>query len=319
MSTPDIPYPVNVQENEISANLNSSMLLNFLMGIYTMVYGGTMYLYLFKKPANLNRLIVLSAISVLYILCSLFFIVQWYYLDWVVVVNGDTRESIFWATEDGVEWTWILGIFLQNSMLIISDGLLIWRCYHVWGQLFWAISAPLVLLVAECGLFVATTVLSVKFGSATSDANATLFDNILTALIFVSLGTTVISTFTIGYRVHSASRIHHLSSRRLYDHIVTIITESAAAYSLVLIFEAILAVVPSSIMAGFPLREAACYLDVIVTVVSGMAPTVLVARIALTDPNNTDTSATQISGNLQFGPRQESGSGPSGDTTGGDV
>ncbi|PPQ93632.1 hypothetical protein CVT25_000818 [Psilocybe cyanescens] len=322
MSTPGIPFPVNVQENQISANLNSSMFLNFLMGIYTMVYGGTMYLYLSKKPANLNRLIVLSTISVLYLICFLYFIVQWYFLDWVVVVNGDTRESIFLSTVgDGLEWTWILNDFLQISMFIISDGLLIWRCYHVWGQSFWAILAPLILLVAEFGLFVATTAFNAQFGWITSDANATLFNNISSALIFVSLGTTVIVTFIIGYRVHSTSRIHHLSSRRLYNHIVIIIIESAAAYSLVLLFEATLGVVPSSVVFGSPWSDAVYYVEVILTVVSGMAPTVLVARIALTDSNSTDASGarTQISGNLQFGSQQGSGSSHSGDTTGGDV
>ncbi|PPQ92897.1 hypothetical protein CVT25_010452 [Psilocybe cyanescens] len=310
MSTPDIPFPVNVQENQIRANLNSSMLLNFLM--------------VSKKPVNSNHCIVLSAISVLYCLCFLYFAVQWYYLDWVLVVNGDTRESIFLATVvDGLDWIWVLCGFLANSMFIISDGLLIWRCYHVWGQSFWAILAPLIPLVAECGLSVATTVFSAKFSSATSDANFILFNNISSALIFVSLGTTVIVTFIIGYRLHSASRIHHLSSRRLYNHIVTIIIESAAAYSLVLLFEAITVVVPSGAVIGSSLQYSSYYMDGILTAVSnqGMAPTVLVARIALTDPNSTDAPATltHISGDLQFGSQQGSGSGRSGDTTGGDI
>ncbi|PPQ94337.1 hypothetical protein CVT25_000296 [Psilocybe cyanescens] len=155
MSTPDIPMAVNVQENEISGNLNSSMLLNFLMGkspllhtyvdqVFTLWYMEEPYTFtvsssidlkrkmsrmcstVSKKPMNLNRCIVLAAISALYFLYFLDFIMEWYDLDWVVVINGDTRESIFLATMgDGLQWTLALSIFLQNSLLIISDGLLV--------------------------------------------------------------------------------------------------------------------------------------------------------------------------------------------------
>ncbi|PPQ83556.1 LOW QUALITY PROTEIN: hypothetical protein CVT25_006792 [Psilocybe cyanescens] len=290
-----------------------------------MVYGGTMYLYISKKPANLNHCIVLSAISVLYILCFLDFIVEWYYLDWEVVITGDTRESIFLATVgNGLEWAFVLSGFLENFLLIISDGLLVvlinilvWRCYHVWGESFLAISAPLILLVAEFGLFVVTMVLDVKFGPLTSDANANLGDNIISALTLVSLGTTMITTFIIGYRIHSVSQMHGSPSRKLFNHIVTMIIESAAVYSLVLLLESIMIFVPSTDVPGSLLSEAQYYLETILTVISnqGMAPTILVARIATNNnPTVVSSTITHISG-LQFGSQQGSGSSGSGNIT----
>ncbi|PPQ92899.1 hypothetical protein CVT25_010454 [Psilocybe cyanescens] len=322
MSTPDVPFSINVQENEISGNLNSSMLFNFLMGIYTMVYGGTMYLYLSKKPTNSNRHIILSAISLLYLLCLLDFVVEWYYLNWTIVITGDTRESIFLATVGGgLPWTWILSDFLQNSLLIISDGLLIWRCYHVWGQSFWAIVIPSILLVAESGLFVMITVLDVKSSQITSAAGVILYNNILSALTFVSLGTTVITTFLIGYKIYSASPLSRSPSKRLFNCIVKMIIESAAVYALVLLLYAIDIVVPSFGVSGSPMEEAGYYIDAIVTVVAkqGMAPTILVARIATNDNHTVASSRiTPISG-LQFGSQQGVGSGRSGNATGGDI
>ncbi|PPQ91226.1 hypothetical protein CVT25_001184 [Psilocybe cyanescens] len=203
------------------------------------------------------------------------------------------------------------------------DYWLVWRCYYVWGQSFWAISAPLILLVVEFGLFVATMVLDSKFGSLTNDANANLSNNLTSALTFVSLGTTVTTTFIIGYRIHSAFQVHGSPSRRLFNHIVTIIIESAAAYSLVLILEAIFIVIPLSTVLGSPWSEAVYYFEVIDIVVTsqGMAPTILVARIAVTDTNSTDASCTltHVSGNLAFGSDPGNGSGGSGNTTGGDV
>ncbi|PPQ74132.1 hypothetical protein CVT25_003590 [Psilocybe cyanescens] len=265
-----------------------------------------------------------ALISVLYLLCFLYFITEWYYLDWVVVINGHTRESIFWVTVgNGLQWVFVLNDFLQNSLLIISDGLLIWRCYHVWGQSFRVISAPLILLVAECGLFVATTVLNMKFNQITSDENVKLFNNISSALTFVSLGTTVITTFLIGYRIYSASRSNRSPSKRLFNHIVVMIIESAAAYSLALLFDAIVFVFLSNDMVGSTLDVAEHYVQTVVIVVAkkGVSPTILVARIALTDTNSTDASATltHISGELQFGSQQGSGRRHSQNTTEGEV
>ncbi|PPQ90924.1 hypothetical protein CVT25_007851 [Psilocybe cyanescens] len=264
-----------------------------------MVYGGTMYISLSKKPANLNHRIVLSAISMLYFLCFLEFIIDWYYINWTIVTNGNTRESIFLGiVGDGHEW------------------IRIWRCYHVWGQSFWAILAPLIFLVAELGLIVVMTVLDIKFSEVTTHADANLFNGISSALVFVSLATTVIATFIIGYRIHSASQRHDTSSRRLFNHIATILIESAATYSMVLLLAAIIYVVPSLNVLGSPLSQAEYYVSVILTVVSGMAPTVLVARIATND-NNSVASATltHISDDLQFGSQQGSGNGRSGTTT----
>ncbi|PPQ79228.1 hypothetical protein CVT25_002831 [Psilocybe cyanescens] len=192
----------------------------------------------------------------------------------------------------------------------------IWRCYHVWGQFFWAISAPLILLIVECGLFVTTTVLNVKFSEITSEANTILFNNITSALTLVSLGTTAITTFLIVYRIYSASRLNVSSSKRLFNRIVVIMIESAAAYTLVLFLETIIVVVPS-----FNNSEVSYYVQAVLSVVAnqGMAPTVLVARIATNDNNTIESSTiTHISG-LQFGSQQGRGSGRSVNATGGDI
>ncbi|PPQ89913.1 hypothetical protein CVT25_009453 [Psilocybe cyanescens] len=99
------------------------------------------------------------------------------------------------------------------------------------------------------------------------------------------------------------------------------IIESAAAYSLILLLDAITIVVPLSAVLGSPMHEAGNYIEQIIIVVAkqGMAPTILVARIATND-NHTVTSSTitHISG-LKFVSQQGSGPGRNGNTTGGGV
>ncbi|PPQ94507.1 hypothetical protein CVT25_014161 [Psilocybe cyanescens] len=271
-----------------------------------------------NKPASLNRRIVISTISVLYLLCFFDCIVEWYYLDWVVVINGDTRESIFFGKCGGgssmdLDTWWLSSEFLIDYFRRITG----------WSATYYHVSFINILtdmeILPRLGTIAPGDLSPIDtFGFGIHEARAILGNNITSALTFVSLGTTVITTFFIGYRIYSATRLNG-SPSRLFNRTVAMIIESAAAYSLVLLLDAIIFVLPSFNVVGSSLNEANSYVGGIVIVVTnqGMAPTFLVARIALTDPNSTVESAiiTHISGS-QFGSQQGSGSGRSGNATG---
>lgn len=58
------------------------------------------------------------------------FVIQWYYLDFAVVINGDTKETIFNATiEGGPVWIFVLFQFFFYSVFVVSDGLLVGCIY----------------------------------------------------------------------------------------------------------------------------------------------------------------------------------------------
>ncbi|PPQ73662.1 hypothetical protein CVT25_007071, partial [Psilocybe cyanescens] len=197
----------------------------------------------------------------------------------------------------------------------------IWRCYHVWGQSYRTISVPLILLITECGLSFATMVFSNEFTETTSEANVILYNNISNALVFVSLGTTVITTFLIGYRIHSVARLDGSPSKRLFNHIVIMIVESAAAYSLALLLEVIFSFVPSTPVPGSTMREAGYYIQSVLIIVpkQGIAPTILVARIATNDNHTVASSTTTHISGVQFVSQQGSRSGRSANATGGHI
>lgn len=110
-----------------------------------MVYGGTVYFHsmcshfelekifieraVTKKPTSVNRRVVLIAISALYLLAIVNLILEWYFVNWSLVVNGDTRESIFWSSLRGPSWFGSLYSFLLDASLVVSDGLLVGYIY----------------------------------------------------------------------------------------------------------------------------------------------------------------------------------------------
>lgn len=59
-------------------------------------------------------------------LCLGVFVIEWYYLDLAIIVDGNSRGSIFDSTLNGGPlWVFILHQILFFGVFIVSDGLLV--------------------------------------------------------------------------------------------------------------------------------------------------------------------------------------------------
>ncbi|KAH9478156.1 hypothetical protein JR316_0008609 [Psilocybe cubensis] len=220
MAAINASIPVNAINYTVSANLNSMMLFSFLIGIYTMVYGGTMYLYNFA--------------------------VEWYWLSWPLVQNGDTRATTFQATLDIPVWVYLIDNVMFDLVLVVSDGLLI----------------PEVRTIVALAL--TDIVLDGIISEYTTETKALLTNNIQTAGGFLSLA----------------------------------IIESSSIYTLGLLVYALTLSIPvfSDVMS--PTLEVVYYIATLLFIVAGMAPTAMVARLALPPREVAESSdlITHISG-----------------------
>lgn len=122
------------------------------------------------------------------------------------------------------------------------------------------------------GLSGAVMVLVGLFTDPSTDTNRSLFNNIESVLIFISLGAAVPSTFLIGYRINSSgvSSIHVIPSslQRIFKHMMMSVVDSAAAYPLALLLYAVSIVVPSFSVMGSPSAEDQyCIKSVLIVVV----------------------------------------------------
>ncbi|KAH9476436.1 hypothetical protein JR316_0012011 [Psilocybe cubensis] len=151
---------------------------------------------------------------------------------------------------------------------------------------------PLILLLAETGLVITATVLSSLGTHLTSWADATLTNNIITSLTFISLATTVSATSLIAYRIVIVSNNHETHAHKAYSRIVSTIVESSAIYALTLLLLALTEVIPVFYTLESPLIQAEYYTQTLVIFSSGMAPTVMVARLALSSTRDIKSSGT---------------------------
>jgi len=264
----------------------------FLTGIYTMVYCGTVYFYLRRKLEH--SFIVIFTITMLCVLTIADMGLQWYLLSFAFVDNGDSRDDIFrtYFSEIGrVFWLGIASNICSYSTVVLADILLIWRCFHIWGRSFRVISLPLFFLLAETAMFLFIMTFPFKQVKINlSDEDKTHLNQIICSALFVSFCCTLTTTCLIGYRIYPICKQDH--SRSGFKKILDILIQSAAAYAVTSLLQAVLVVVSTQ-----PIPE--MYIDTLFIINTGLAPTLVVTRIALI-PDKTEVSTTPHLSVLQF-------------------
>ncbi|KAF9474051.1 hypothetical protein BDN70DRAFT_936945 [Pholiota conissans] len=277
-------YVVDDENSVIAANLNSSMFTALLMGIYTAVFGGTMYAYLTRQPSK--HTLVPITVSLLYLSNLAVFSIQWYITKLQFIDNDQSRTTIFLATiESNQRLT--AGVDIGNTIsLVLSDALLIWRCFNVWSRSIRVVSIPVILVITEAvSMFTGTIAIAILPPSAVS--LRVQMGNIASAGVLMSACTTIITTALITSRIHSFLKHQDISSRKFW-HIIDIVVQSGAVYSLSVVFYGAANIVQSKILN---VRTFIFVLWINFAVpLAGMSTTLMVARVAtLSDDTNIST------------------------------
>ncbi|KJA22256.1 hypothetical protein HYPSUDRAFT_87502 [Hypholoma sublateritium FD-334 SS-4] len=285
----------SVQKTVVGGQVSSVLLEVFLYGIYATVYAGTMYIYLSKK-SSINYY-VLASITSLFLLNGLKTMGQWATVIEIVAMNASQNvlATAYLFVVYGASTGANISLVSCYPITVIADGLMIWRCYKVWGDSLRIIAVLLLLVLAEAALYAASVI--VIFGpNGPSSASRSMFDTLETAGLLVAVATTILSALLIFYRIHSISQknVLHGGGGR-YTRIVYLLTESSALYVIGLLLYAIPVAVPIT-DANMLWREGwASYSDPIFIFSSGMAPTIMVACISLTADDDVHEAPSHIS------------------------
>ncbi|KAF8170551.1 hypothetical protein BJ912DRAFT_1083699 [Pholiota molesta] len=268
MSELYIPVSMDIPKSAIISAFDATVVHVFLMGIYIVIYIGTMYTYVVEMKGQF-------------------------------IGNGGTRNSVFSPLYANPEWLVLASDIAIYIVLILADGLLIWRCFFVWGQSFRVILVPSFLLVVEIGLFLAQPVLRAAYNnSAVSPTLAATFNDLVVTAYFTTFATSLITTALIAYKIYSSSSQTRFS-RKLYRHIIDIVVQSGAVYSLTALATAISGVLPGSNIIHTRSICAQNYIQAIGVYVSGLSATIMVARVGLLSAKTVYPSTAHFSG-IQF-------------------
>ncbi|PBK62539.1 hypothetical protein ARMSODRAFT_1024740 [Armillaria solidipes] len=255
--------------DSLDLDLNRMILEAFLHGLYTGVISIALWT-MFSRWA-FGRQFLLIIIVVLYLLATIGFSFDWAFLRRAFIGHGDNFYTVFQAAELSSPW-WIAYQLVDGITggigTFLVDITMVWRCWVIWDRQWRIVTLP-----AVCA-FAGTVAKIIQLRSDLLDMTEDVGDTsgfssqvafFSVMYISLTLATTLLCTALIVYRILRVSGV------RSYFGILEVLLESSAIYSLSLI-----------VYLAFVFRDSddCFYADTIMMYIKGMAPTLLVTRVA---------------------------------------
>ncbi|KAF4612501.1 hypothetical protein D9613_012737 [Agrocybe pediades] len=286
-STTDFPFSVEQQELVISADYNATLVFIFLFGIYTGVFGATIYIYISRESRTFsNGRVVMGCMIALYATTAVNVPINWFYTSFLLCTKGGTRVEMFIesATEQIPKGLAVLTDITGVFSFILADGLMVWRCFYACGRSLRRSLFPLCLFMGETVLVISSTtyksLLDVNPESDTVKRDR--IEDRLNASMLLSVAlTSLVATFMICRQIYTlTTRVS--GSRKRYRSVLDALVQSSGIYSFFILFLAIVEFAEAGVFEStLKLNIVSEYIESITLAVTGLAPTVMIARLFL--------------------------------------
>ncbi|KAK0220890.1 hypothetical protein EDD85DRAFT_1028451 [Armillaria nabsnona] len=280
----------------LDAELNSTISQGQLFGIYTGIMAFTLWNIYAKKCQGIRRAMIV-VIMILHAMAAIDFALRWSYIRIIYVKHGQTAvdEYLAYYNSNNLEIPMdITGIVST----ICADSAMIWRCWMVWGKRWPIVMLPILFLISGIVFKAVLTYEEHIHGLlATVSEEAFIFLLMILYLAFV-LATTLWCTLMIIFRILSVGRASTGSGRptRVYRRTIEVLVESSALYAIFLLLD----------MPFLALQNAANnYTEVVAAFARGVAPTLLIGRVAAGHARPDDSWEGSLMSSLHFGQDSE--------------
>ncbi|KAK0185164.1 hypothetical protein F5146DRAFT_1228103 [Armillaria mellea] len=270
---------------ELDADLNSVIFCSLLHGIYTGIIVFTLGNMIWSKSRPTGRALTIIII-LLYIATTIDFALTWSYIHTVFVDHGQTLWTKYMSYQTPGTGITIGAASAGAICTVLADSTMIWRCWIVWGQRWQTVLLPVLLLVSNIVL----KILAMSRHYTPPDGY------VLGYVLYSSftLASTLWCTLFIIYRIVTVARSAGEVGGGLsaYRHVIEVLVESSALYSISLI-----------LFVSFYVRNDATmyYFDVLSAITRGIAPTLLVGRVAAGHARPDDSWQGSVVSSLHFG------------------
>ncbi|KAK0229255.1 hypothetical protein EDD85DRAFT_140939 [Armillaria nabsnona] len=213
-----------------------------------------------------DRFVHSGLVIVMYLITTSHLAVRWTFVRGGFIKHGETEETVYNYFFDAPKWMLLsTAAFMANTL--IADCIMIWRCWIIAGRRWVFIIIPgLCTIVGTifAGFSFYQETATPPPGSAWSAAQI----DWMLPYFSMSLTVTLYCTLVIIYRITVIKASIETGTRRLW---IEAIVESAALYAVALI-----------IMLAFYARgdTHANYPIVVTTMITALAPTLIVARVS---------------------------------------
>ncbi|KAG7442562.1 uncharacterized protein BT62DRAFT_375447 [Guyanagaster necrorhizus] len=280
-----------------------------MYGIYTCIFLTTVWSIVShqqKYQNKIGRKIMLAFIVALYFLGTIAVAVNWAFTRYCFITHGQNFWTVF-STFNNISTVKQKAstFFLVESVAtgvtgglqnVIADLCVIWRCWTVWGYRW-----PVVFVPILCTIGAAISKGFQEYIEITELLNVHNPENFkpssvdwTMAYISLSLAVTLMCTILIVLRIITVGRANRKTIFGSYRAIVEIVIESAALLSIILIIYMV------TYARG---AYAAIYVDSIAANIRGIAPTLIVGRVASGHSRPDETWEGSAISSLHFGTR----------------
>lgn len=232
-------------------------------------------------------------IIVLYVLSTISLSFMWFFVHFGFIDNGQNASTVFGGLTDFNRQFYVVQTAVGITGIIgtvLADAAMIWRCWVIWGGRWFIVIVPILLLIVEA--VIKSFQIYHLLHDVIQDYDLSKYGSTSWTTMYLSLvlATTLMCTLLIMYRILSVRGIK--VGLRTYRGVVEVIVESAALYSIALIIYISLAA-RNELSGG--------YVDVITSSIKGIAPTLLVGRVAAGHSRPNDTWKESHLSSLHFG------------------
>ncbi|KAK0187372.1 hypothetical protein F5146DRAFT_772001 [Armillaria mellea] len=264
----DIPPDLTDDEKagfrrNLDAYLNSQILGVLMHGIYTGVLAVTLWYIFISKRRSIRRALV-AIVVLLYALITIGVVTGMSSTSSAFVKNGQSFWTVTSTLESVGRAVYLEGGVAAVLSTILADSYIIWCCWTVWGRSWLIVLLPILSLISA----IVSKIIDViqEWNSATDSVFFTLY-------VAFNLATTLWCTLFIIFRILTVTGVRRGATNqlRVFHHFIEVLVESSAPYSIVLILY----------LVFFIRKNLGWYfLDTIAAIMKGIAPTLLVGRVA---------------------------------------
>ncbi|KAK0184160.1 hypothetical protein F5146DRAFT_1125896 [Armillaria mellea] len=268
-------------------------------GIYTCVFLQTMWIVCVshreKYQSRIGRKIMLTVIVSLYFLGTISAAVNWAFTRYSFITHGQNFWTIYMASYNisAVKQQTSTFIIVENVIIqlagglqnIIADTAIIWRCWIVWDSYWPIIVVPILCTIGGTIAKAFEAYIQIKTLLNANDPVG-----------FVA-SSAIDWTMVYLYRIVTVGRANRDTALGGYRAVIEIVVESAALFSIVMVLEI------ATYARG---SYAAIYLDIVAASIRGIAPTLIVGRVASGHSRPDDTWKESALSSLHFGARNHS-------------
>ncbi|KAF5328396.1 hypothetical protein D9619_013323 [Psilocybe cf. subviscida] len=280
-----LPRPIG--EALLDVNLGGPLVQTLLTGIYVILYAQTMILFNKHGTQRFHSIIL----TLLFCMIIINMGTNWYQTRSIFILHNDTWSTMVAGVSAGQD-LYLLGIVSQFMAVLLADFLMAWRCYVLWDQHIAVFAVFTVLLLAE----IAVLPITLRLRSEHKLGSGQVFTSVY---FFISVGITILATTLIIFRIIALTGRGGKAKRR-YRYIIEVLIESGALYSCTSLIVSVLLALDKG-FTNIPRMKAMFYGLAIITPVTGIAPTLMAARlVAGMKTTQSDTYPSQQISALRF-------------------